>query len=208
MNLEEIKDVTEEQKEYIKENFNESLEFISDSNDWDVSNVTIENCDEILPKLLYNDIERLLTLDDEITYFFVSKFQYIDLFTGTRQNKVKACMETIYEKLKEEYTRLESIVVDEICSIITDPNGILCYVFSKYAPELIHDFRITNKEFEEISDFYDNEPDYYLSEQILDEIQDCGHIDFQSMCNIMNYKIKEFYSKKHLKEIREENDCI
>ena len=37
MNLEEIKDVTEEQKEYIKENFNESLEFISDSNDWDVS---------------------------------------------------------------------------------------------------------------------------------------------------------------------------
>ena len=42
MNLEEIKDVTEEQKEYIKENFNESLEFISDSNDWDVSNVTIE----------------------------------------------------------------------------------------------------------------------------------------------------------------------
>ena len=87
MNLEEIKDVTEEQKEYIKENFNESLEFISDSNDWDVSNVTIENCDEILPKLLYNDIERLLTLDDEITYFFVSKFQYIDLFTGTRQNR-------------------------------------------------------------------------------------------------------------------------
>ena len=89
MNLEEIKDVTEEQKEYIKENFNESLEFISDSNDWDVSNVTIENCDEILPKLLYNDIERLLTLDDEITYFFVSKFQYIDLFTGTRQNWYK-----------------------------------------------------------------------------------------------------------------------
>ena len=208
MNLEEIKDVTEEQKEYIKENFNESLEFISDSNDWDVSNVTIENCDEILPKLLYNDIERLLTLDDEITYFFVSKFQYIDLFTGTRQNEVKTCMEKIYEKLKEEYARLESIVIDEICCVISDPNGILCYVFSKYIPELIHDFRITNKEFSEIAEYYDHEPDYYLSEHILEEIQDCGHMEFESICNIINYEIKRFYSKKHLKEIREEKDYI
>ena len=203
-----LKNMTKKQKEYIKENFEDSMEFISDCSGWDVSNITIENCDKILPKLFYNDIERLNTLDDELTYFPVSKYQYPELFTGIRKTKVKESLEKIYEKLNEEYSILENNVVDEICGIISDPYGILEWIFSKYAPELIQDFKITNKEFEEIADYYDGEPDYYLSEQILDEIQDCGHIDLKSIFNIINYKIQDFYSKEHLEDLREEKNYI
>ena len=44
-----LKNMTKKQKEYIKENFEDSMEFISDCSGWEVSNIKIENSDKILP---------------------------------------------------------------------------------------------------------------------------------------------------------------
>ncbi|MBO5005584.1 MAG: hypothetical protein J6D03_10255 [Clostridia bacterium] len=77
MNINKIlKDYDTEEKEMFRADFRLWLKYFHKNFGWDISDITLKNCEEKIPMLFYNEIKKLLQLDKELNCFFVEEHKY------------------------------------------------------------------------------------------------------------------------------------